>query len=115
MSALDNILSILNNWSKWKRITSLPEEVDALEKRIAELEARISGTPPEFVESHGALFKLKPDGTFHKAVYCPKCRNSAAKFDGVHFDCAACDWMSSFEASDLPGILDELSWERTQP
>src|SRR5687767_554652 len=59
------------------------ENVD-LKKRVTELE-KLTGSlasqlqsktkEAEFIEHRGAYFKRKPDGSYHRAVYCPICRN----------------------------------------
>lgn len=45
MSAIGDIVAILEKVPIWKRLKALPEKVDALESRIAALEAEISKRP----------------------------------------------------------------------
>ena len=45
MSTLDNILGLLNKWPTWKHITEAPDKIDALERRVAELEAALENCP----------------------------------------------------------------------
>jgi hypothetical protein len=41
MVGLGDIVDLLKRWDRWRRIDETPERVDALEKRITELEARL--------------------------------------------------------------------------
>jgi hypothetical protein len=43
MSAVSDILALLDRWPKWKAITGAPDRIDALEKRIGAREG--AGTP----------------------------------------------------------------------
>ncbi len=47
MISLNDILSALKLWPKWKRIEGAVEQVDALEKRVADLEGRLARCPGE--------------------------------------------------------------------
>jgi len=47
MALLDNVRAVLQQWPEWKAISATPARVDALEKRIAELEARLQRCPGE--------------------------------------------------------------------
>ena len=38
MSLLTDMLTALDRWAEWKRMREAPDRIDALEKRIAELE-----------------------------------------------------------------------------
>jgi hypothetical protein len=38
--SVSDILKLLDKWPLWKRLTALPDRVDALEARIAELEGK---------------------------------------------------------------------------
>jgi predicted Zn-ribbon and HTH transcriptional regulator len=62
----------------------------------------------EVVEHLGAIFKRKADGTFHEAVYCPKCGVSTASIFHMPYACDSCRWNASFGDEDLPRILKEL-------
>lgn len=55
MSTLDNILSLLAKWDPWKRIQETPDRVDALERRVRELESKLRRAPGEACPSCGAL------------------------------------------------------------
>lgn len=46
MSTLNSLLDLLNKWPAWKRITSAPDEIDALRKRIELLEASMHSRAP---------------------------------------------------------------------
>ena len=43
MSTVSEILSLLDKIPIWKRLSSLPEKVDSLEKRLADLETKMAG------------------------------------------------------------------------
>ena len=88
----------------------LKAEFTKLERRNAELERRLatSEQKEQFVEENGALFKRRREGGYHKAVYCPKCRQSTAPFpEGAEFVCS-CGWFSSFTEDKLPTIMNSL-------
>ena len=55
MAAFDNVLGILRQWSLWQRIEAAPDEIDHLERRVAELERRLERTPGEACPRCGAL------------------------------------------------------------
>lgn len=55
MAVFDNVLGILRQWDLWKRIEAAPDEIDALEERVAELEKRLQRMPGEACPSCGAL------------------------------------------------------------
>ena len=55
MAVVDNIAELLSRWDRWKRVNECPERIDALEKRIAELEARLQRAPGEDCPKCGAL------------------------------------------------------------
>lgn len=50
-----DILAILDKIPIWKRVQAAPDRIDALEKRIAELEGRLSRAPGQACPSCGAL------------------------------------------------------------
>lgn len=56
MGVLEDVMKALERIPLWKRVSKLPEEVEALEKRVTELEARLSRA---------------------KGDQCPKCREMA--------------------------------------
>lgn len=110
MVNLDTILKLLDRWPAWKRLTDLPGQVEALERRIAALEGQLAEKPESpFVEARGALFKRNPDGSFQKAVYCPRCQISTAAVGLSNYDCGKCGWVSSFTRDELPQVLAELA------
>lgn len=41
MTVLAEITELLRRWDVWKRVEEAPARIDALEKRIAELESRL--------------------------------------------------------------------------
>jgi hypothetical protein len=55
MAVLAEITELLKRWDVWKRVEESPARIDALEKRIAELEKRLQHAPGEACPSCGAL------------------------------------------------------------
>jgi len=55
MFALKDILELLDRWPSWKKIQAAPEQIEALGKRIAELENRLARCPGEGCPSCGEL------------------------------------------------------------
>jgi len=55
MFALKDILELLDRWPSWKKIQAAPEQIEALEKRIAGLENRLARCPAEGCPSCGEL------------------------------------------------------------
>ena len=66
MVVVGDIVELLKRWDRWRRIDETPERVDALEKRIAELEAKLQRAPGEACPKCGALefrtFRTSPGG-----------------------------------------------------
>jgi len=46
MGVIDDVRKWLQDWADWKRIKEQAEKVPALEKRIADLEAKLGGKQP---------------------------------------------------------------------
>ena len=57
-------------------VAKLRDENSVLRHRVTELESSLRNVAvdAEFIELRGALFKRKPNGSFHDAVYCPRCK-----------------------------------------
>ena len=47
MGLLEDIITALERFPVWKRLTGMPAELDALKARVAELEAKLGETPGE--------------------------------------------------------------------
>jgi DNA-directed RNA polymerase subunit RPC12/RpoP len=60
MVVVGDIVELLKRWDRWRRIDETPERVDALEKRIAELESRLQRAPGKACPKCGAL-ELRTD------------------------------------------------------
>jgi hypothetical protein len=54
MSTLDSILSLLDKWPAWKRITEAPAKIDQLETRLAKLETKLQRAPGDACPKCGA-------------------------------------------------------------
>jgi hypothetical protein len=55
MVGVGDIIELLKRWDRFKRIDETPERVDALERRVAELEQRLQRAPGEACPHCGAL------------------------------------------------------------
>jgi len=89
MSMLGDLTALLEKIPVWKRLKAMPDEVDTLKKRIADLEARLQA-PGEAAcpKCHKATFELirtEDDPTFRRLgvqrrVYkCSECGHSEFK------------------------------------
>ena len=125
VAALVDILGNLKvNEVARERIALLKEQAEALENRITQLEKENSGLRDEvnalkggqaqpllageFIEHCGAMFKRKTEGGFHRAVYCPKCKQStAAPIPHLPYHCN-CGWWADFKSSELDRIMKDL-------
>ncbi len=95
-----------------KEVKQLKKEKILREKENADLKNQVLGysESEEFVEHRGALFKKKPGGGYHLAVYCPNCHKSTSNFErNIVFRCSSCDWCSSFKGDDFKKVFMELS------
>ncbi|MCL2298366.1 MAG: hypothetical protein FWC38_00820 [Proteobacteria bacterium] len=96
----------------FKTIERLLQENDQLRKRCDELEKQVAAhaVTDQYTEHRGALFKKDRSKIGHHiAVYCPKCKSSAAPFPpGEAFSCE-CGWFSAFNEAELEGVLKEIS------
>jgi hypothetical protein len=63
MGVVDDVLKHLERWEVWRRMSATPDRVDALEKRVTELEAMLGGTYPPDVCRHCGKRGLRLDGT----------------------------------------------------
>ena len=91
--------------------SNLEKENTNLKKQIANLEQQLASylQSEEFYEERGALFKRRPSGGYHDAVYCPSCHMAAAPFPpGAEYNCNKCGWFSSFQERELTEILSKL-------
>jgi transposase-like protein len=53
MAVVADIVELLRRWDVWRRVEQAPDRIDALEKRIAELESRLQRAPGEACPSCG--------------------------------------------------------------
>jgi len=88
-----------------RRVTELEQENSQLQQKLAATERA-----EEFVEHRGALFKRKPDGSYHHAVYCPLCHKpTGSLIDEMVYSCTeSCGWVGTFTPRDLPKVMSEL-------
>lgn len=67
MLSAKDIMVVLENIPKWKQLISLPEKLEALEKRVAELESKQTLTGDSCPKCKGKSYELissQPDPTF---------------------------------------------------
>lgn len=68
MPSLKDLLAVLDRWPRWKRIVEAPARIDALERRLAALEAAQHAPPLETCPSCGQkacrLTGARPDRLF---------------------------------------------------
>jgi hypothetical protein len=84
-----DILEALQSWPKWKRVEGAPERIDALEKRMGELEARLARCPGEGCPQCGELefrvlrsyphHQLGDMGVIVREMKCERCGFSEPK------------------------------------
>jgi primosomal protein N' len=101
-----------------ERYEASVEKVKELEAKNADLEnengkltaqLKAKTTAEEFVEHRGALFKRKPEGGYHLAVYCPHCRKSVDSPHGIlPYCCTRDNWFADFDRRELERIIKEL-------
>jgi len=61
----------------------------------------------EFIESHGVLFKKKPDGNFEPCSFCPTCKTAMTEFpprSNENLTCSRCGYIASFRPNKLANI-----------
>ena len=94
-----------------KQVAELQQENAGLKKRVADLQAQVVSKTmlDEFVECRGALFKRKPTGGYHNAVFCPDCRGPMMSLmDELPFNCHKCKRAVGFTGHDLREVMKEL-------
>jgi uncharacterized protein with PIN domain len=81
MSAVTNILKLLDKIPVWKQLKDLPGKVTSLENRIAKLEKKLSGGDKICPECGSSNYKLKKTevrdrflGTKEKIIVCDDCK-----------------------------------------
>jgi hypothetical protein len=85
--------------------------VKRLKDQIRQLQNEINDSKVgEFVEHDGALFKRKPEGGYHRVVYCPHCERSAEPISiaTALYLCYYCGWRADFTGIALDDIIARL-------
>jgi predicted RNA-binding Zn-ribbon protein involved in translation (DUF1610 family) len=88
MFSLNDLLAVLDHWPIWKKIKAAPEHIEALEKRVAELETRLQRAPGQACPRCGELAirvaSNKPHPDFPnditiRTMKCEKCGYTETK------------------------------------
>ncbi len=129
MGLLNNIQTLINEHGSStilrERLSLLKDQIEMLEKENLDLKATLSDirientklreqisnqlSSEQFVEFRGGLFKPKPNGSFHKAVYCPKCKSPMSFLHGEnHYACSSCYIYLDFSRKQLNKVIEEL-------
>jgi hypothetical protein len=92
MSALEELLKLLNQIPAWKRMSELPDRVDTLEKRLAELEKQKPGVPNEneYLDLGRCSLRKKPTGGYFDTPLCPTCKKPLSQFGAQSLGCGTC-------------------------
>lgn len=91
MLSVDDLLKILDRIPYWKKLISMLNKVEELEKRVEELEKLLQQKNNEFTEFNGLLWKKNT-----KFPFCPKCKTVMSKFPSsgfgkpLHWACDSC-------------------------
>lgn len=94
-----------------QEVAATHEENARLKDRIAELEQQIASQPQaeEFVEHYGALFKKRPSGDYHRAVFCLECHNPMSSLEKMlPYRCARCKISVDFTGHQFDQVFAEL-------
>jgi hypothetical protein len=83
MLGLKDLLPVLDLWPLWKKIKAAPEHLETLEKRVTELEKRLSRCPGEACPRCGELSyrtvsnqphpMMADVGVIQRKMKCEKC------------------------------------------
>ena len=68
MAVLTEILTILDHWPTWKRVTAAPDQIQTLQNRVAELEKRLAKCPGEACPRCGELSYRVVSSSPHTAM-----------------------------------------------
>ena len=89
MFAIKDLLALLEEWPKWKRVRDAPEALDALSLRVLELEKKLARCPGEAcphcgelefrVEKSGPAGRYAMVGEFEREKRCQKCGYSESR------------------------------------
>lgn len=94
-----------------KEKVDLEEENAQLKETINKMKIELAklSVHEEFVEHRGAVFKRKPKGGYHLAVYCPECHISTSSLENFFpYHCDRCGWNATFGERQLESIIKEL-------
>jgi hypothetical protein len=81
MAVIGEITELLRRWNVWKRVEGAPERIDALERRVAELEAKLASRPlaeacPICETGEMKVKAVKAHPTFGVTLQCNACGHS---------------------------------------
>lgn len=93
-------------------------ENTTLKLKVAEFEKQVNfcdscelkqAGDEHYIEHRGGLFKQKPSGGYHDAVFCIKCRKPMTSFNKlVPFTCNGCHTAVDFTGRELWRVMQEL-------
>jgi hypothetical protein len=90
MSIVDDTLKVLDRIPIWKRLGTIPAEVDGLTRRVAELEAKLGGKWPADVCKHCGERALRlthsapsdpKSGKVRQNWFCNQCNKTEVRID----------------------------------
>jgi hypothetical protein len=94
-----------------KKVVELEQENARLKQNVHAVEVHLSkqARTEEFVERRGALFKRKPGGGYHLAVYCPDCRGHMYSFENIMpYYCDRFKRSVDFTSVDIDRVMADL-------
>jgi len=81
------------------------DKINELEKELSAFRSR----KDDFIEERGALFKRRPEGGYHEAVFCPKCRMPMVSVGQMlPYTCGRCNISVDFTRRDFRRIFNQL-------
>ena len=84
MGVIEDILNVLDRIPKWKRVQELPDQVNALQRRLSDLEQKFAGKwPPDVcrycgeraVRLHFVFGGVDDKGNVHESWKCEACKH----------------------------------------
>lgn len=87
MSAINELLAVLDRWDAWKRIKEAPSRIDDLEKRLLILEEKLGNNRTENLCAACGKYEMRPYGEEKKLQgrladvwRCNSCERTETRF-----------------------------------